>query len=73
MTIQLTPETYPDSCFAGAYWGPRKESPEACARRAVTFLNELAACDPLLAHWNKIPKPRGKGRKTPSCQLTSPS
>ncbi|CAM3598638.1 immunity 52 family protein [Corallococcus sp. BB11-1] len=25
----------------------------------------LAACDPLLAHWNKIPKPRGKGRKTP--------
>jgi hypothetical protein len=73
MTIQLTPEPYPDSCFAGAYWGPRKESPEACARRAVTFLNELAACDPLLAHWNKIPKPRGKGRKTPSCHLTSPS
>ncbi len=65
MTTQLTPETYPDSHFAGAYWGPRKESPEECARRAVTFLNLLAACDPLLAQWNKIPKPRGKGRKTP--------
>ncbi|RKH40307.1 hypothetical protein D7Y23_34975 [Corallococcus sp. AB050B] len=25
----------------------------------------LAACDPALANWNKIPKPRGKGRKTP--------
>jgi hypothetical protein len=31
----------------------------------MAFLNLLAACDPLLAHWNKIPKPRGRGRKTP--------
>jgi hypothetical protein len=31
----------------------------------MAFLNTLAACDPLLAHWNKIPKPRGRGRKTP--------
>jgi len=65
MTVQPTPETYPDSYYAGAYWGPRRESPEECARRAVTFLNLMAACDPLLAQWNKIPKPRGKRRKTP--------
>jgi len=35
MTIQLTPETSPDSCFAGAYWGPRKESPEECVFGAL--------------------------------------
>jgi len=65
MTAQPEPKTYPETYYAGAYWGPRRESPEECARRAVTFFNLLAACDPLLAHWNKIPKPRGKGRKTP--------
>jgi hypothetical protein len=54
-------ETY----YVGAYWGARKESAEECARRAATFLNLLASCDPLLASWNKIPKPRGRGRKTP--------
>ncbi|MFY2564086.1 immunity 52 family protein [Corallococcus terminator] len=59
------PENYPDSYFAGAYWGPRRESPEECAGRAAAFLNGLAEHDPLLAHWNKIPKPRGRGRKTP--------
>ncbi|MBZ4420939.1 immunity 52 family protein [Myxococcus sp. RHST-1-4] len=31
----------------------------------MTFLNLLASCAPLLASWNKIPKPRGRGRKTP--------
>ncbi|WP_414114984.1 immunity 52 family protein [Corallococcus macrosporus] len=31
----------------------------------MAFLDLLAACDPFLAHWNKIPKPRGRGRKTP--------
>ncbi|WP_404373429.1 immunity 52 family protein [Corallococcus coralloides] len=65
MTTQPTPALHPDSFHAGAYWGPRKESPEECARRAAAFLDLLAACDPLLAHWNKIPKPRGKGRRTP--------
>ncbi|MFP2931696.1 Imm52 family immunity protein [Pyxidicoccus sp. 3LG] len=65
VTANAETQTRPDSYYAGAYWGPRKESPEECARRAVTFLDLLAACDPLLAHWNKIPKPRGKGRKTP--------
>jgi len=65
MTTQPTPTEYPETYYAGAYWGPRQESAEECARRAVTFLKMLAACDPLLAHWNKIPKPRGRGRKTP--------
>ena len=65
MTAQTAPKTYLETYYAGAYWGPRRESPEECARRAVTFLNLLAACDPLLAQWNKIPKPRGKDRKTP--------
>lgn len=65
MTGKSEPQTYPDSYYAGAYWSPRKESPEECARRAVVFLNSLAACDPLLAHWNSIPKPRGRGLKTP--------
>jgi hypothetical protein len=65
MTAQPAPKTYPETYYAGAYWGPRRESTGECARRAVTFLNLLAACDPLLAHWNKIPKPRGRGRKTP--------
>ncbi|RKG91289.1 hypothetical protein D7V97_41915, partial [Corallococcus sp. CA053C] len=65
MTTQAPPTTSPETYSAGAYWGPRRESPEECARRAETFLNLLAACAPLLANWNKIPKPRGKGRKTP--------
>lgn len=65
MTTPLTSTTYPETYYAGAYWGPRQESAEECARRAVPFLEMLAACDPFLAHWNKIPKPRGRGRKTP--------
>ncbi len=65
MTGKSELESYPETYNAGAYWGPRKESPAECARRAVAFLNSLAACDPHLAHWNKIPKPRGPGRKTP--------
>ncbi|WP_404372906.1 immunity 52 family protein [Corallococcus coralloides] len=65
MTNYAESGTYPETYYVGAYWGPRRESPEECAQRAATFLNLLAACDPLLANWNKIPKPRGKGRKTP--------
>ncbi|NRD66315.1 immunity 52 family protein, partial [Corallococcus exiguus] len=65
MTTPADSGTYPETYYAGAYWGPRRESPEACAQRAAAFFNMLAACDPLLGSWNKIPKPRGKGRKTP--------
>ncbi|NRD55889.1 immunity 52 family protein [Corallococcus exiguus] len=53
MTTESKPQAYPDSFFVGAYWGARRESPEACARRAAVFLELLAACDPLLAHWYK--------------------
>ncbi|CAM4433300.1 immunity 52 family protein [Corallococcus exiguus] len=70
MTTHAETGTRPETYYAGAYWGPRRESPEACAQRAAAFFNMLAACAPLLANWNKIPKPRGKGRQTP---LTPPS
>ena len=36
---------------AGAYWTSRKESAEACARRAETCFRLLAACDPAYARW----------------------
>ncbi len=42
---------YLEAYFAGAYWGPRKESPEECARRTAALLELLAPCDPFLAHW----------------------
>ncbi len=40
-------ETY----YAGAYWGPRKESPEECALRAQAFLHAISDCDASLARW----------------------
>ncbi|KFA92653.1 immunity 52 family protein [Archangium violaceum] len=36
---------------AGAYWACRKESAEACARRAEKFFGLLSRCDPIYAHW----------------------
>ncbi|MBN8229994.1 immunity 52 family protein [Corallococcus macrosporus] len=62
MTVKLEAETYPDTYFAGAYWGPRKESPEECARRTASFLNRLAECDPFLAHWYKPARSRKDAR-----------
>jgi Immunity protein 52 len=59
------PETSPETYYAGAYWGPRKESPEECARRTATFLNLLAPCDPLLAHWYKPARSLKEARKHP--------
>ncbi|MBZ4398522.1 immunity 52 family protein [Myxococcus faecalis] len=55
-----TPEAAPrpEAYYAGAYWGPRKESPEDCALHTATLLNRLAECDPLLAHWYKPTKSR---------------
>ncbi|NVJ25213.1 immunity 52 family protein [Myxococcus sp. AM011] len=55
------PETY----YAGAYWGPRKETPEECARRTAEFLNLIAPCDPLLAHWYKPARSPKDARKHP--------
>lgn len=59
------PDTYPETYYAGAYWGPRKESPEACARRAAAFLNLLAGCDPFLAHWFLPTRARQDARAHP--------
>ena len=36
---------------AGGYWPGRKESAEACARRAETFFRHLSRCDPLFSRW----------------------
>jgi hypothetical protein len=55
------PETY----YAGAYWGPRKESPEECARRTAHLLTLLASADPLLAQWYKPAKSLKDARKHP--------
>lgn len=65
MTIKPEPEVYPETYYAGAYWGPRKESPEECARRMATFLNLLASCDPFLAHWYKFARSRKDARRQP--------
>ncbi|WNG50449.1 hypothetical protein F0U60_44705 [Archangium minus] len=36
---------------AGAYWGCRDESAEACARRAEVLFGQLGRCDPAYAQW----------------------
>lgn len=65
MTVQPEPESYPEKYYAGAYWGPRKESPEECARRTATFLNLLAPCEPFLAQWYKPARSLKDARKHP--------
>ncbi|MFY2560694.1 immunity 52 family protein [Corallococcus terminator] len=59
------PYPYLETYYAGAYWGPRRESPEQCAHRTATFLNLLASCDPFLAHWYKYTRSRKDARKHP--------
>ena len=61
----MTDWPYPETYYAGAYWGPRKESPEECARRTAAFLNLLAPCDPFLAQWYKLARSRKDARKHP--------
>lgn len=61
MTVMPEREAY----FSGAYWGPRKESPEECAQRTATFLNLLASCDPFLADWFAPARSRKDARKHP--------
>ncbi|NTX01806.1 immunity 52 family protein [Myxococcus llanfairpwllgwyngyllgogerychwyrndrobwllllantysiliogogogochensis] len=65
MTATPEPTTYPETYYAGAYWGPRKETPEECALRTADFLNLLASCDPILAHWYKPARSRKDARKHP--------
>lgn len=40
-----------ESYLAGAYWGCRPESAEACARRAETFFRLMAECHPSYVRW----------------------
>ena len=65
MTRKPELENYPETYYAGAYWGPRKESPEECARRTVAFLHLMASSDPFLAQWYKNTRSRKKGPKPP--------
>jgi hypothetical protein len=58
-------ETY----YAGAYWGPRKESPEGCAQRAEVMLAALANVDPAFSHWFQT----GKARKQALSRPIEPS
>jgi hypothetical protein len=48
-----------ESYYAGAYWGPRKESPKECARRAEVFLSAMANVDPSFSRWFE----QGRSRK----------
>ncbi|MFP2933083.1 Imm52 family immunity protein [Pyxidicoccus sp. 3LG] len=59
MTANAETETRPDSYYAGAYWGPRRESPEECAKRLGALLAGLSETDPSLARWFQ----QGKSRK----------
>lgn len=51
--------------YVGAYWRPRQESAEACARRAGRFFQGLALVSPLFARWFKPAKSRKEALKRP--------
>jgi hypothetical protein len=42
-----------ESFYFGAYWGPRRETPEECAGRTSEFLSGLGSGDPLFRQWFK--------------------
>jgi hypothetical protein len=54
-------ETY----YAGAYWGPRKESPEECARHAEAMLASLSKVDPSFSRWFKPARSLKESLKRP--------
>lgn len=54
-----------DSYHAGAYWGPRKETPEECARRAELFLTSMAKVDPSFSRWFQQGRTRKEALKRP--------
>ena len=54
-----------DSYYAGAYWGPRKETPKECARRAEAFLAALAKIDPAFSRWFELGRSRKEALKRP--------
>ena len=41
----------PEGFYAGAYWGPRRETALECAHRAVRFFHLMTPCDPTFAQW----------------------
>jgi hypothetical protein len=51
--------------YFGAYWSPRQESAEACARRAGRFFQNLALVDPLFARWFKPARSRKEALNRP--------
>ncbi|WP_375770799.1 immunity 52 family protein [Archangium gephyra] len=61
------PETFQriDSYYAGAYWGPRKETPEECAQRAEIFLASMAKVDPSFSRWFQQGRSRRDALKRP--------
>ncbi|WP_233613488.1 MULTISPECIES: immunity 52 family protein [Corallococcus] len=65
MTASFETTTWPEMYYAGAYWGPREESPEECARRTAEFLNLLSPYDPLLATWYRPTRSLKDVRKYP--------
>jgi len=69
----VSDKIYPETYYAGAFWGPRKESAEECARRMAHFLNLLAPADPFLAQWYKPVKSRKDARKYPLMPPDSPT
>ena len=54
-------ETY----YAGTYWGPRKETQEACARRMEVFLRQLGGVAPPFARWFQPGKSRSDALMRP--------
>jgi hypothetical protein len=61
------PETFQriESYYAGAYWGPRKETPEECARRAEVFLAAISDVDPSFSCWFEQGRSRKDALKRP--------
>ena len=61
------PKTYTrlESYYAGAYWGPRKETPEQCARRAETFMAAITKIDPAFCRWFEQGRSRKDALKRP--------
>jgi hypothetical protein len=45
-----------------AYWGPRRESPEACAPKFLRTFDALAKIDPMLSRWFCADPDSGKAR-----------
>ncbi len=61
----MSDKPYPETYYAGAYWGPREEPAEECARRTAHLLTLLASADPFLAQWYKPARSQKDARKHP--------